>query len=247
MPPEDDLIGVIDESIPELEEGDVVAVSSKVVAIWQGRCIPIPRGDEERKALKEELIREEADHYLEKDEHFAYSRVFTIYEGIFGSSAGIDESNGDGHFVLLPRNSDAAAHEVRSFLCNKFTIRELGVIVVDSRSAMMRNGTIGIALGHAGFRALNDYRGTKDVFGRQLQFERMNVADCLASAATLIMGEGNECTPLALFRDIPRMNFSEEKSDDFMLLPSVPLQNDVYAQFLKPHDWKQGNKKHDPQ
>ena len=200
----------------------------------------MPQDELERKALKEKLIRDESEYYLEKDTRFPYSRIFTIYEGIFGSSAGIDESNGNGHFILLPRHADRAARDIREHLCNKFKIADCGVLIVDSRSAIMRNGTIGIALGHAGFCALTDYRGTKDIFGRELQFERMNVADCIASAATLTIGEGNECTPIAIFSGVPHVTFGEDTSSDPLLLPSTPMKGDVFAQFIVPHDWQEG-------
>ncbi|MCA9363856.1 coenzyme F420-0:L-glutamate ligase [Candidatus Kaiserbacteria bacterium] len=237
QPPQDDLLAVLKESIKTLSEKSVVAVSSKVVALWQGRCIKIDESN--RRAQKEALIKEEADRYLEKDPAFLHSRLFTIYEGVFTSSAGIDESNGNGYFVLLPKDAAAAAAAIRAFLIERYAVTELGVVIVDSRTMPMRNGVVGVSLGHAGFKALYDYRETEDIFGRKLKFERLNVADALATAATLALGEGSECTPLALCADIPHCVFLEEDSEDALLTPKVPLEHDVFAQFLAPHPWKQ--------
>lgn len=241
LPPQDDLLQVLSTSLPVLKEGDVVAVTSKVVAIWQGRCERIPEKEEEKEARKEFLIKREADLYLDKEAQFPYSRMFTIYEGIFGSSSGIDESNGNGWFVLLPRNADAAANEIHRHLCEQYGLRNLGIVITDSRSTVMRNGTTGIALGHAGFAAVYDYRGESDIFGRKLRFERQNIADCIASAAILAMGEGAESTPVAVFSDLVHIEWNGQETHDFMLEKSVPKDLDVYAQFISTKRWKEGN------
>ncbi len=239
LPPQDDLLEVLSESITELKEESVVAVSSKAVAIWQGRCVPIDL--ENKIAQKEALIRAEADRYLEADMEYPYPRMFTVYEGVFTSSAGIDESNSNDHFTLLPRDVDKTASDIREFLLKKFSIRKLGVIIVDSRTEIMRNGVVGVALGHAGFLALHDYRGKSDIFGRQLQYERLNIADCLATTATLSMGEGDECTPVAIFTDIPHITYGHEIHDDSMLAARVSLEDDVFAQFISTSSWKEGD------
>lgn len=242
LPPKDDLLAVITESIDSLCEGDVVAISSKVVAIWQGRCEPIPSDETARKERKHELIREESEWFLEKDERFPYTSFFTIYEGIFGSSAGIDESNGNGHFVLLPRDVETTAKELRSHLIQQFKVRDLGVVIVDSRSQPMRNGVIGIALGHAGFEALYDYRGEKDIFGRELKFERLNTADCIASAVTLAIGEGKETTPLCIVRGVTHISFNGEEVEDELLALNVSRENDIFARFLMHEPWQKGGR-----
>ena len=238
QPPKDDLLSVLNESLPKLEERSVVVVSSKVVAIWQGRCVPMPKTEPERSGLKDTLVKKESDWYLPRDRRYRFGRTFSIYEGVLGGSAGIDESNGDGYFILLPKDSEQAARTLQSHMRNQHGVRDIGVIVSDSRSVPMRNGTIAVALGHAGFDALYDYRGTKDVFGRTLQFERANVADTLATAANLVIGEGNECSPIAVCTDVPHVTFTDTPSHDFMLQPKVSMEDDVFAQFFEPHPWK---------
>lgn len=241
IPPQDDLLAVLDAALPTLQEKSVVVVSSKVVAIWQGRCERIPEGTEEEiRECKKELALRESSLYLEKNEGFPYSRLFTIGEGVFGSNAGIDESNGQGYFVLLPKDTQQAASRILSHLVGTRGVKELGVIVTDSRTTPMRNGTTAIALGHAGVVPLYDYRGREDIFGRTLNVERMNIVDSLATAANLVIGEGSECTPLAICTDVPHLEFGLGQSGDFMLNPKVSMNDDVFAQFLKPHPWKRG-------
>lgn len=240
IPPQDDLLQVIEESVEGITNESVLAVSSKVVAIWQGRCVPIPRDPEKAALEKERLIKAEAEFYLTKDDTFKYSRLFTIYEGVFGSSSGIDESNGNGYYVLLPKNSKAAAEAIHLHLMERFSLSSLGVLIVDSRTQPMRNGVVGVSLGHAGFHALCDYRGEEDIFGRKLRFERLNTADCLASSATLLMGEGSETTPLVTFTDVPHLVFGTDVHQDPLLRVQVPMEEDVFAQFLMSQPWKCG-------
>lgn len=241
-PPKDDLLEVVRTSITALHEKDIVAVSSKVVAIWQGRCVEVPQDEQKAKALKETLVIEESEYYLPKDERFQYSRMWTVYEGVLGGSVGIDESNGDGYFILLPRNIRKTAEDIRTYLREYYGVTEVGVVIVDSKSEPMRNGVIGVSLAHAGFQGLKDYRGTKDIFGRELQFERLHSADCIASTATFMMGEGDECTPLVLFKDVQGVTFGDSENKDPMLDPNVHMKDDLFAQFLSTHPWKKGGR-----
>ena len=151
QPPKDDLLSVLDESLPKLTEKSVVVISSKVVAIWQGRCVPMS-GDSARHSLeKEALVKEESAWYLPRDASHTFTRIFTIYEGVLCSSAGIDESNGDGHFILLPKDCDGAAEQIRAHLKRRDALEDIGVIISDSRSTPLRNGATAVAFGHAGF------------------------------------------------------------------------------------------------
>jgi F420-0:gamma-glutamyl ligase len=236
-PPKDDLLAVLDESLSALEERSIVVVSSKVVAIWQGRCVPV---EKDVRAQKESLAKREAERYLERDDAFAYSRLFTVYEGVFGSVAGIDESNGDDFLVLLPKDAARAAADIRAHLTVRDGLAACGVVISDSRTMPMRNGALGVSLAHAGFQAVHDYRGSRDVFGRTLQFERANIADSIAAAAVLSMGEGDERTPLAVCTGVPHAAFGDETAEDPFLQASVPMDEDVFAQFFAPHPWKKG-------
>ena len=142
------------------------------------------------------------------------------------SSAGIDESNGNGKLILLPSNSFKTASSLRKKMQKKYKVKNLGVAIVDSRTMPLRGGVVGSALGYAGFRGIKKYKGTRDIFGRKFKFSRTNVADSLATAAVLEMGEGKEQQPLALITDIP-IKFSDK-------VRSKELQIDIKEDMYRP-------------
>ena len=142
---------------------------------------------------KEKLIRQESE--LAIPTKYVW---LTVKDGTVMASAGIDESNAKGKLILLPRDSFKSARFLRKTLRRKYHVRHLGILVTDSRTVPLRAGVTGVALGYAGFRGVKDYRGTPDIFGRKFKFSRTNVADSLAAAAVLVMGEGREQQPLAL-------------------------------------------------
>ena len=189
----EDLVQFIVAHIPTLGEGSVLAVTSKIVALSEGRTAII-ESDEERG----QLIRAESERAI-PTKHV----MLTVKDGMAMANAGIDDSNGNGKLVLLPKDSFAAASKIRSSLLQNYRIRELGIIITDSRVAPLRAGVVGVALGYAGFRGVHDYRGTPDIFGRTMKITQTNVADSLATVATVTMGEGGEQQPLAIIEDAP--------------------------------------------
>ncbi|MEZ4156778.1 MAG: coenzyme F420-0:L-glutamate ligase [Candidatus Paceibacterota bacterium] len=235
-PPADDLLEVIDTAIESLSERSVVCISSKVVSIWRGLCIKASEVSD-----KDALIKREADEYLERDFVPGGFVMHTKKDGLIIPSAGIDASNADDHFILWPKDPFADAFEILTFLKKKFGLKELGVIVIDSHSIPFRRGTIGISLAHAGFSALQDYRGEGDLFGRTLSITQKNVADGLACAATVVMGEGSESTPLAVVENLDFVEFNphDQKDGEFSSF-SVPFDEDIYSPFFKNAPWKKG-------
>ena len=118
---------------------------------------------------------------------------------LFGA-AGIDESNGDGYFILLPEDIFASSSRLRDWLESECKINELGVIITDSRSSPFRYGATGIALGWSGILPIEDCCGPTDLFGRKIQYERSNIVDGLAAGATVLMGEVDERIPVVIAR-----------------------------------------------
>lgn len=238
VPPQDDLRAVLAEALPEtIPERSVLVVRSKVVAISEGRCVPIPAGADVAQ-LRHKLAQQEASMYVPKDDTAPHARLFTIVHGTLISSAGIDQSNGDGHLILWPKDPMAAARTWRAHVQTLRSVAELGVIISDSHSTPLRNGALGLCIGYAGVRAQRDYRGIGDIFGRKLQFERLNLVDSLAAAANVVMGEGNECTPLALVTDVPGVVWSDAESADPVLGLHVAMEDDVFAPFLTRAPWQ---------
>lgn len=242
IPSKDDLYARLDESVTHIPKRSVVAISSKVVAIGEGRCVALPEGVDPTN-FKDTLIVEEADLYIPRNPYALHRRFFTIKNGSLIGSAGIDQSNGNEPFILWPQDLMRSAHELRIYLMERHGVRELGVIITDSTSAPMRNGVTGITIGYAGFHAQLDYRGLPDLFGRLLKFERLNIADSLAATATLAMGEGNECTPFVLIEDVAHVTFTEIEATDPFLALTVSMEEDLFAPFIQNAPWQEGKRK----
>lgn len=184
----EDLISFILARVRRLPEDAVLVVTSKIAALAERRTAVI-----EDEGTKMRLIRSESS--LVVPTKYA---CLTVKDGMVMASAGIDESNADGKLILLPRDSYAAARRIRTALRKRFGVKRLGVLITDSRLMPLRAGVTGVALGYAGFKGIRDYRGTPDIFGRRFHMSRTDVADSLATAAVLEMGEGAEQRPLAL-------------------------------------------------
>ncbi len=235
-PPQDDLEELLLSNLPKLKENTVVAVASKIVSIGEGRCIPF-----DQVASKDELVIREAEKYLPRNLVPGGWVMHTLKHNTFVPSAGIDESNALGHYILWPKDPDKSAQKIHRFLKNKFKLKNLGVIITDSHSTPLRRGVIGLALSFYGFWPLKDYRGEPDIFGRELVYSQTNLPDGLAAAAVLAMGEGGEQTPLALITDTPVVKFgnprrSSKKFSSFKVKP----QEDLYQPFFKALPWKKG-------
>ncbi|MFH1838365.1 MAG: coenzyme F420-0:L-glutamate ligase [Candidatus Kuenenbacteria bacterium] len=112
----------------------------------------------------------------------------------------MDEPNANGKLILLPKDSFKTADFLRKKLQEKYKVKHLGVLIVDSRTIPLRVGVTGVALGYAGFRGIKDYRGTPDIFKRIFKSSHIDVANNLATAAVFTMGEGNEQQPLAIIK-----------------------------------------------
>jgi F420-0:gamma-glutamyl ligase len=215
-PPQDDLFSVLEESLPLLQEGDVVLVSSKVVAIHQGRAVKMGT------AHKIDLVQKSADFMIHRD---YTSAPLTVTHNTFLGAAGIDESNGDGYYILLPDDMFGFSEMLHEYLCKKYELTKLGIVITDSHSAPFRYGATGVALAWWGINPMEDHRGRLDLFGREIQYERSNLVDGLAAGATVVSGEVDECIPVVIARDVPRLTFTEDNTKDQLL---VPYKEDLF-------------------
>jgi F420-0:gamma-glutamyl ligase len=228
MPPQDDLLAVLDETLPPLMEGDILLVSSKVVAIHQGRCVS------PSVANKKDLIIAEADVVIPR---IYWNSPLTITNHAFIGAAGIDESNGDEHFILLPSDPFGFAQSLHAHVLKKHSLSTLGAIITDSHSTPLRLGATGIALAWWGIEPLQDHRGRLDLFGRPIKIERSNLVDGLAAGATVLAGEVDESIPVVIARGVPNVTyrdgltrdqlFSEYKDDTFRVLYENYLPEDL--------------------
>ena len=225
---------ILDLALPEIQEGEILAVTSKIVALFEGRAVPLDA------ASKAELVMQEADLYLPATVS-RYAVYLTIKNSALMPWAGIDESNSDGHHVLWPGSPQQAANEMRAYLCRRFALKHAGVLITDSRPLPLRWGVTGFSVAHSGFAALHDYRGAPDLFGRPLRMTQANIADALAAAAVLVMGEGSEQTPLALISDLPFVVFQDrDPSAEELAELAVSLEDDLYAPLLSGAAWARG-------
>jgi len=216
------------------EDGDVLVVAQKIVSKAEGRQIALadvtPSPD--ALALAEEtdkdprlveLILRESTEVMRKRPGVLIMRHRL---GLVGAHAGIDQSNidhgGGESALLLPEDPDASARALRDGLCAA-TGKTLGVIISDSTNRPWRLGTIGAAIGAAGTTVLDDRRGGRDLYGRELKVTMINRADSIATAAVLAMGETTERTPAAIVR-----GFAPETTDQAAAMIIRPPEDDLF-------------------
>ncbi len=207
-----------------LIDGDILVVAQKVVSKAEGRQVSLkdvtPSSEAHHLAAETEkepalcqLILDESAEVLRKKPGVIIVRHRL---GHVGANAGIDQSNiehADGDSaLLLPIDPDRSAQEIREQICIS-TGCNLGVLISDSMNRPWRLGTVGSAIGCAGIQVLEDLRGGADMFGRELKVAMVNRADSLAAAATLLMGETVERTPLVLVRGLPEVVAGETAAD----------------------------------
>jgi dihydrofolate synthase / folylpolyglutamate synthase len=232
LPPKDDLLALMKKDIRRLSDGDILVITSKIVSIWQGQCIKISNVPS-----KDNLIKKESDFFLPREKAPRGWVMLTIRDNLLIPTAGIDESNANGYYILWPRTPFAAAKKIYNFIKKELDLKKLGVIISDSHTTPLRWGTMGVALAYWGFWPLRDYRGTSDIFGRKLKMTQSNIADSLAASAVVTMGEGKEQTPIAIIRHADFVKFG-----NFDFTKKNPLaigrDTDIYAPLLSALKWE---------
>ncbi len=190
-----------------LRHRDVLAISSKFVALSEGRIVrlaDVKPGKRARKLAKEnkmppelvELILKESDAVL----CGVYGFLLAVKDNMIAPNAGIDKSNiYPGYAVLYPKDPFASAEKLRKDLLRK-TGKKLGIVLTDSRLMPTRIGTTGVAVACAGFEPVDNCIGRKDLFGNVLKFTKRALADDIASGAELLMGEADESIPVVVIR-----------------------------------------------
>lgn len=200
-----------------LEDGDILVVAQKIVSKAEGRLVnltqvePSPRAVELAQATEKdprfvELVLRESNEVLRTR---AGTLIVEHRGGFVCANAGIDHSNVQGPWgsaedwvLLLPEDADASAERLRVGLHER-TGANLGVVIIDSHGRAWRNGTVGVAIGLSNVPGIVDMRGQEDLFGYTLRVTMVAAADELAAAASLIMGEAAECTPVVHVRGFP--------------------------------------------
>ncbi|MFZ4828890.1 MAG: coenzyme F420-0:L-glutamate ligase [Phototrophicaceae bacterium] len=201
-----------------LEDGDVLAISSKYMAISEGRIVQLETVEVSTEASElaqrygmvpamAQLVLNEADFVFGG---IPFGFVLTANHGIISANAGMDRSNiPSGNVVLFSADPFASTYALWEKLTLQYGGIRLGIILTDSWLMPGRLGTTGLALAAAGFHPLEDERGKLDLFGNPMMVTVRAVADTLAVAAQTVMGERDEATPLVVIRGA-RVRFSSE-------------------------------------
>ena len=201
----------------ELRTGDVIAVAQKIVSKAEGRLIRLAEVVPSARALELAAVTEKDPRFIEvvlsESKAVLRARFNTLIVehrlGFVCANAGVDRSNvaphGEGreeYLLCLPSDPDGTCQALRQQLLAA-TGAEVGVLINDSHGRAWRNGTVGVAIGVAGLPALQDMRGHRDLFDYTLQVTQIGLADELAAAASLLMGQADERRPVIHIRGVP--------------------------------------------
>jgi coenzyme F420-0:L-glutamate ligase/coenzyme F420-1:gamma-L-glutamate ligase len=236
--PKDDLARLIHSALVasaiEPQDGDILVIAQKIVSKAEGRQLQLgsvePSAEAVRLATETnkdprlvELILSESECIVRQAPGVLIVRHRL---GFVCANAGIDQSNishdSGESALLLPLDPDASARQLRESL-QPLCGCSLGVIISDSNNRPWRMGSIGSAIGSSGITVLDDRRGGKDIYGRELMVTMVNRADSIATAALLVMGETTERTPVALVRGMPC-----EDSEQTAALSVRPVSEDLF-------------------
>ncbi|KAA0284715.1 MAG: coenzyme F420-0:L-glutamate ligase [Chloroflexi bacterium] len=213
----DILVNALPDTDLELRNNDIFVVAQKIISKSEGRMVNLADITPSSRAM--ELVPQvEKDPRLielilrESKEVMRVRKDVIVVEhrlGFVCANAGIDHSNvkGEGnvdeeYVLLLPQDPDASAQKLR-YEIKQLANKDVGVMIIDSHGRAWRNGTVGICIGLSGIPALVDERGWKDLFGYTLKATVVGVADELAAAASLLMGQAAEGTPVIHARGFP--------------------------------------------
>ncbi len=196
--PGDDLAEHIAACAPWLVDGDILVVTSKIVAKAEGRIVAAPTDPEERDAARRRLVEQESVRIVARR---GRTLITENRLGIVQAASGVDGSNVErGELVLLPTDPDGSAKGLRSALATRLGVN-VAVVVTDTMGRAWRNGQTDVAIGSAGLRVLHDYSGTVDGQGNELQVTQVAIADELAAAADLVKGKLG-AVPVAVVRGL---------------------------------------------
>jgi len=217
----DDLVEMVWKGLSQanitLEEGDILVLAQKIVSKAEGRWINLVSIQPSARAVEiAENIEKDprlVELVLRESNQILRTRVGTIIAehrlGFVCANAGIDHSNvaGEGNFaeewvLLLPEDPDASSNLIRQKLEDRSGVT-LGVMIIDSHGRAWRQGVVGVAIGISGLPGVVDMRGKSDLFGYNLRITTIGVADELAAAASLVMGQADEGTPIVHVRGFP--------------------------------------------
>jgi coenzyme F420-0:L-glutamate ligase/coenzyme F420-1:gamma-L-glutamate ligase len=219
----DDLVGIILDKIKseniELQDNDIIVISQKIISKWEGRIVNLNNVIPSQKATILSKITQKDPRFVELVlreskrivKATAGHLIVETKHGIVCANAGIDRSNvkGGEYVTLLPEDPNKSARIIRNEI-EKKTGKKVGIIISDTYGRPLREGQINLAIGVSGVKIFKDYRGKADRAGYILQVKNIAIADELASAAELVMGQGDEGIPVAIIRGLNILTNEDE-------------------------------------
>ena len=185
----------IDAGPRQLADGDVLAVTHKIVSKAEGRVVDLP---DDGPDSHRHLIEDEAAAVIRRRDQLVIAET---RHGFVCANAGVDRSNaGTSRAILLPIDPDRSANRIRLRLIDRFGV-DVAVIVTDTFGRAWRRGLTDVAIGVAGMAAIDDLRGQLDDFGKPLEVTEVATADEIAAAADLVIGK-NSRNPVAVVRGV---------------------------------------------
>ena len=229
--PNDDLASIINKSINnngiDIESGDVVVVAQKIISKCENRYVELKNIQPSKEAtdLAKTLNRDPAFIQIIQNESkkiISTDKNVIIVEhklGFININAGIDRSNilqNDDVVLLLPENPAKSAKDLQLAISANFQ-RDIALIVTDSMTRPFRSGVTNFALASANIPSLIDLKGDSDIYGNILQSTEIAIADELAAAAGLLMGQGSEKQPVIIIKGFDKKNYSTNDAFDLVV------------------------------
>ena len=224
----------------DLMDDDIIVVSHKIISKADGLLVNLASVKPSRRAVAlakrtgkdprlMELILRDSARVLRADRE---AIIVQRRDEFICLNAGVDKSNVDGRvtYSRLPEDADAAARDLRLSL-ERSSGKRLAVVVGDTYSRPFRVGQVEFAIGVSGIEPIVDYRGQEDMFGYKLRFKYVGLADEIAAAAELVMGQGTEQIPVAIVRGLPRVVRNESKGLSKKLL--MDKKADLFSHILQ--------------
>jgi len=221
------IIAALQSERVSLDDGDVLVVAHKVISKADGRIArlkdvrPSKKAGEIARATRRdpklvELILRETRSGIKATPEIL---IVENKQGWVCINAGVDKSNvqGEDTYALLPTDPDKSARRIRSEI-KRLSGKKVAVIISDTYSRPFRRGQVEFAIGLAGVNAFRDYRGQKDLFGHVLKVKNTAVADEIASAAELVMGQGLEGIPIVIMKNLGGVKVKENVSSADLLI-----------------------------
>ena len=229
---DDDFVSVLLEKHSDFKDNDILVIAHTIISRIEGKEIDLStivpsemaiqfgrRIDKDPRAV--EVVLRESKTIVRMSQTLLISET---KHGFICANAGVDLSNATpNHVLTLPEDPDATCRKIQSEIFKK-TGKKVGVIISDTFGGVFRKGTTNIAIGIAGFKPILSHKGKSDLFGYILKTTEVGVADELATAAGLVMGQSNEGLPVIVVRGYKNVNITLDNSD--ITIADVPRRKE---------------------